>query len=70
MTGVQTCALPICLDRDASKKALDAAGGSVKLAIVMSLLGVGREDAEKKLAEQGGVIRRVVKREPPPVMSK
>ena len=58
------------LDRDAAKKALDAAGGVVKLAIVMSLLGVSRDEAEKRLAEQGGVIRRVVKREPPPVVSK
>src|SRR6185503_2266145 len=58
------------LDRDAARKAIDAAGGAVKLAIVMSMLGVDRAEAERRLAENGGVIRRVVKREPPPVVSK
>ena len=58
------------LDRAAAKKMLDAADGSVKLAIVMSMLGVTRDEAEKKLEQQGGVIRRVVMREPPPVVSR
>src|SRR3954464_5043819 len=48
------------LDREAARKALDAAGGTVKTAIVMSMLGVTREEAERKLSEQGGVIRRIV----------
>jgi N-acetylmuramic acid 6-phosphate etherase len=55
------------IDRDAAHKVLSAANGSVKTAIVMSLLGLTREEAENRLAEHGGVIRRVVNREPPPV---
>jgi N-acetylmuramic acid 6-phosphate etherase len=58
------------LDRAAATRVLDDAGGSVKLAIVMSLLGASREEAEQSLEAQGGVVRRVVKREPPPVISK
>jgi N-acetylmuramic acid 6-phosphate etherase len=58
------------LDRAGAKAMVDAAGGSVKLAIVMSILGVTRDEAEKTLEQQGGVIRRVVKREPPPVVSR
>ena len=58
------------LDRAASQKMLYAAGGSVKVAIVMSILGITREEAERKLEQQGGVIRRVVMREPPPVVSR
>jgi N-acetylmuramic acid 6-phosphate etherase len=46
---------------------IDAAGGSVKTAIVMRKLGVSRGDAEAKLAAAGGVIRRVVHEPPPPV---
>ena len=38
------------LDRDASRAVLDAAGGSVKTAIVMARRGVGREEAERLLA--------------------
>ena len=58
------------LDRDAARKALDAAGGTVKTAIVMAMLGLTRDEAERRLAEHGGVIRRVVNREPPPVLSR
>ena len=42
-------------------------GGIVKTAIVMHYLGVGREEADEKLAMHGGVIRRVLERAPPPV---
>lgn len=54
-------------DRAGARETLDAAGGSVKLAIVMRLLGVDAEEAERRLAEAGGVIRRVVQTPPPPV---
>jgi N-acetylmuramic acid 6-phosphate (MurNAc-6-P) etherase len=47
---------------------LAQSGGVVKTAIVMSLLGVMREEAERQLEEKGGVIRRIVNREPPPVL--
>ncbi len=46
---------------------LDGAGGSVKTAIVMHFLGVDRPGAEAALAREGGVIRRVIRRQPPPV---
>ncbi|MFL5577974.1 MAG: N-acetylmuramic acid 6-phosphate etherase [Gemmatimonadaceae bacterium] len=46
---------------------LDAAGGSVKTAIVMRKLGASREEADRALDAAGGVIRRVVADEPPPV---
>ncbi|HEX8725830.1 MAG TPA: N-acetylmuramic acid 6-phosphate etherase [Gemmatimonadaceae bacterium] len=46
---------------------LEQAGGSVKLAIVMHFLGVERGAAEAALAREGGVIRRVIGRQPPPV---
>lgn len=54
-------------DREAAREAIDAAGGSVKTAITMRLLGVGRDEAERRLADAGGVIRRVVDVPPPPV---
>jgi N-acetylmuramic acid 6-phosphate etherase len=55
------------VDRERARELLDAAGKSVKIALVMQLLGVSREDAERRLAEHGGVIRRVVPNAPPPV---
>jgi N-acetylmuramic acid 6-phosphate etherase len=52
--------------RDASRVVLEAAGGSVKTAIVMARLAVGREEAERLLAEHAGRLRPVVG-DPPPV---
>jgi N-acetylmuramic acid 6-phosphate (MurNAc-6-P) etherase len=43
-------------------------GGRVKLAVGRHALGVSRDEAERRLAEAGGVIRRVVRAAPPPVM--
>jgi len=56
------------VDRDAARSLLAAAGGRVKLAIVMHALGVSRDEAEQRLAAAGGVIRRVVPAAPPPVV--
>jgi N-acetylmuramic acid 6-phosphate etherase len=53
--------------REEARALLDAADGSVKTAIVMKKLGVSRGDAERALEAAGGVIRRVVADEPPPV---
>ena len=50
-----------------ARRLLDAAGRSVKTAIVMRKRGLSRGDAESALAAAGGVIRRVVAGEPPPV---
>ncbi|MHB8840063.1 MAG: N-acetylmuramic acid 6-phosphate etherase [Gemmatimonadaceae bacterium] len=53
--------------RDEARVLLDDAGKSVKVAIVMQKLGVGRDEALRQLAEHGGVIRRVIPDAPPPV---
>jgi len=55
------------IERAAARAALDAAGGSVKLAIVMQRLGVSREQAERAIDAAGGVIRRAIGGAPPPV---
>ena len=54
------------LDRTAAQAAIDAAGGRVKLAIVMARLGIGREEAERRLAEHDGRLRPLLG-DPPPV---
>ena len=60
--------MEVCgVTREQSRTLLDDAGGRVKTAIVMHKLGVGREEAEHAIARGGGVIRRVVTDEPPPV---
>jgi N-acetylmuramic acid 6-phosphate etherase len=60
--------MEVCgVTRDEARTLIDDAGGSVKLAIVMGKLGLGRDAAERALAEGGGVIRRVVPDAPPPV---
>src|SRR5689334_24133456 len=45
--------------REEATKLLERAGKSVKLAIVMQKKNASREEAEKLLAENGGIIRRV-----------
>jgi N-acetylmuramic acid 6-phosphate etherase len=58
--------IEVCgVTRDEARRLLDAAGSSVKLAIVMQKLGVSRPDAEAALEQGGGVIRRVVGGPPP-----
>jgi N-acetylmuramic acid 6-phosphate etherase len=54
------------LGREASREVLDAAGGSVKTAIVMARRGTGREEAERLLQEHAGRLRGIVG-DPPPV---
>ena len=54
------------VDRARARAAIDAAGGSVKLAIVMTRAGTDRAGAERLLAENGGFVRRAVG-DPPPV---
>ena len=57
------------VSKEEARALLDAAGKRVKTAIVMQKLGVGREEAERQLAEHGGVIRRVIPDAPPPVIT-
>ncbi|HXQ27881.1 MAG TPA: N-acetylmuramic acid 6-phosphate etherase [Gemmatimonadales bacterium] len=56
------------VDRAGARAAIDGAGGSVKLAIVMARLGLGAADARRALEAAGGVVRRAVG-DPPPVAS-
>lgn len=56
------------VDRAAARQAIEAAGGSVKLAIVMVRRQVSRAEAARLLAEAGGFVRRAVG-DPPPVQS-
>jgi N-acetylmuramic acid 6-phosphate etherase len=48
------------LERDVASDLLDNAGGHVKTAIVMSKLGISRQEAQRRLHEAGGVLVRVV----------
>ncbi|MDB4906463.1 MAG: N-acetylmuramic acid 6-phosphate etherase [Gemmatimonadetes bacterium] len=55
------------LGREESRALLLRAGGEVKVAIVMHLLGVDAAAAAAALEQAGGVIRRVVNRAPPDI---
>ncbi len=55
------------VERAEARRLLEAGDKRVKLAIVMCKLGVDRREAEDALERAGGVIRRVVREEPPPV---
>jgi N-acetylmuramic acid 6-phosphate etherase len=60
--------IEVCgVDRDHARDLLERAGGVVKIAIVMHFLDASKAEAERALDEQGGVIRRVLNRAPPPV---
>jgi len=54
------------VDRARARAAIDAAGGSVKLALVMVKAGVGKDEAVRRLEAAGGLVRRAVG-DPPPV---
>jgi N-acetylmuramic acid 6-phosphate etherase len=55
------------LSREDARALLDRAGGTVKTAIVMHFLQASRNGAEDALAHAGGIIRKAIGREPPPV---
>ena len=64
----QRIVMEVCgVSRDEATKLLEKAGKSVKLAIVMQKKRIGREEAELLLAENGGVVRRVTRDDPPPI---
>jgi N-acetylmuramic acid 6-phosphate etherase len=54
------------VDREGARAAIEAAGGSVKLAIVMVRRGVSREQAERLLADHEGRLRPIVGDPPAP----
>ncbi len=53
--------------REEARDLLGQSGRRVKTAIVMQKLGVSRDEADRRLAAQGGVVRRVIPDAPPPV---
>jgi N-acetylmuramic acid 6-phosphate etherase len=55
------------LVREDARALLAQADGRVKRALVMHALGVDAATADARLAEAGGVIRKVVPNAPPPV---
>jgi N-acetylmuramic acid 6-phosphate (MurNAc-6-P) etherase len=60
--------MEVCgVSREEATKLLEQANKSVKTAIIIKKMGVSREGAEKLLVENGGVVRRVTKDEPPPI---
>ena len=64
----QRIVMEVCgVSREEATELLKRAGKSVKLAIVMQKKNVSSEQAEKLLAENGGVIRRVTHEPPPPI---
>ncbi|MFQ5551806.1 MAG: N-acetylmuramic acid 6-phosphate etherase, partial [Gemmatimonadales bacterium] len=52
--------------RATARAAIDAASGSVKLAVVMVAKGVGQDEAVELLESAGGVVRTAIG-DPPPV---
>jgi len=52
------------VDYEKAAQLLAAAGGSVKVAILIGRLGVDREDAERRLAAAAGFVRRALGEEP------
>jgi N-acetylmuramic acid 6-phosphate etherase len=54
------------VDRGKARTAIEQAGGSVKLAIVMAKKGLRREEAQRVLDDAGGFVRRAAG-DPPPV---
>ena len=60
--------MTVCrIDRDAARDVLGRANSSVKLAIVMHALNIDAATAAQRLADAGGVIRRIVPNAPPPM---
>ena len=55
------------VSRDDARELLARASGSVKLAIVMQACDIGSLEAQKRLDAEGGIVRRVIGGEPPPV---
>ena len=60
---VMECGAP---DRARARAAIGAAGGSVKVAVVMVRVGIGAEEARARLAAAGGSVRKAAGDPPPP----
>lgn len=61
--------IEVCgVSREEARSLLEAGDKSVKTAIVMQKLGVGRDEALAAISKAGGVIRRAIPDAPPPVI--
>lgn len=60
---VMECGAP---DRARARAAIDAAGGAVKVAVVMVRAGVGADEARARLTAAGGSVRKAAGDPPPP----
>lgn len=61
--------MEVCgVDETKASELLVAANSRVKLAIVMHTLNLSADEAESRIEQAGGVIRRVVSLDPPPVV--
>ena len=60
--------MEVCgIDREGARAAIEAAGGSVKVALVMERAGLQAEEARERLDAADGLVRRVLG-DPPPVL--
>ena len=58
--GVQILREILGVNVDEAKQLSEASGGKLKLAVIMGTLGCNRKDAEKRLDEGGGNLRKVL----------
>jgi N-acetylmuramic acid 6-phosphate etherase len=58
--GIQILREVLGVNADAAKKLSDDSGGKLKLAVIMGTLGCTRKEAEKRLSEGGGNLRKVL----------
>jgi len=58
--GVQILREILGVNAEEAKKLSDASGGKLKLAVIMGTLGCTRKEAEKRLSEGGGNLRKVL----------
>jgi N-acetylmuramic acid 6-phosphate etherase len=58
--SIRTIRMITGTDRDTSQQYLEAAGGHVKLAIVMQKTGLSKADAEARLQQAGGLLRKAI----------
>src|SRR5262249_23775242 len=60
--------MEVCdVSRERARELLEASGRIVKTAIVMHFMRTSRDEAEHAIDRAGGIIRRALDREPPPV---
>mgnify|MGYP003349784141 CR=1 FL=1 len=58
--GIQILQEILGIHADVAHKLVEKSGGNLKVAVVMSALGIDRRRAEKLLADNGGYLRKIV----------